>query len=108
MIFDIDYINIYFEIPVLDKIHGESIYNSLHELKQQSKVNATQVTSDLCGGTNGYLGLVLTPTEYIHIHRTPYAKPVHPGKLLHQVLHSMGPTGFEMTTKRPSVHLESP
>ena len=44
------------------------------------KANASKI--DLGGGTNGYLVLVLTPVEYMHAHRTPCAKPVHPGTIV--------------------------
>ena len=81
MKFDIDYINTHFEIPVLDRINGEPNNNSLYDLKQQLKANTSQVTSDLGGGTNDHLGLVLTPVEYTHISALPYARPVHPGTL---------------------------
>ena len=45
------------------------------------KANAAQVTSDLGGGANGHIGLVLTPAEYLHVSALPYVKPVHPGTL---------------------------
>ena len=81
MKFNIDYINTHFEIPVLDRIHGEPNYNTLYALKKQLKANAAQVTSDLGGGANGHLGLVLMPLEYTHVYAHPYVKPAHPGTL---------------------------
>ena len=33
------------------------------------------------GGSNGYLGLLLTPTEYLTADPVAYIRPVHPGAL---------------------------
>ena len=49
MKYDIDYINTHFEIPALDKIHGEPSYHTLRDLKKQLKANTAQVSSDLGG-----------------------------------------------------------
>ena len=81
MKFDIGYINTHFETPVFNRIHGEPDYNSLYDLKQQLKVNASQVTSNSGCDTNGQIGLVLTTVEYTHVSALPYVKPVHPGTL---------------------------
>lgn len=78
----IDYVATYFEFPVLTKIHGEPTYETLLEMKNQLKANASQVTSDLGGGANGHLGLVCTPIEYANISVIPYVQPVHPGLLV--------------------------
>ena len=61
MKYDINYINTHFEIPALDKIHGEPSYHTLRNLKKQLKANTSQVSSDLAGGENRHLSLVLTP-----------------------------------------------
>ena len=79
---NIDYVDTYFEIPTLTKIHGEPTYFQLKELKNELKANATSVTSDLGGGANGHLGLVLTPAEYTTVSATAYNRPVHPGPLV--------------------------
>ena len=47
-----------FEFPTLPKIHGETTYNQLKDLKDKLKRNATKV-SKLGGGNFGHLGLVL-------------------------------------------------
>ena len=57
---NIDYVDTYFEFPTLTNIHGEPTYFQLKELKNELKSNATSVTSDLGGGGNGHLGLVLS------------------------------------------------
>ena len=43
--------------------------------------NANKVPSDLGGGTNGHLGLVLSVTYYILISNIPYVKTQHPGNM---------------------------
>ena len=96
MKYNIDNINSYLEFPVLDKIHGEPTYSSLQNSKNQLKVNTSQVTSDLGGRSNGYLGLVLTPTRYTHVHTIPYVKSAHLG-----ALHSAsGTTNYKSTRLR--------
>ena len=69
----IDYTTVYFEFPVLDKIHGEPSYETLKNLKEQLKTNALSLSSDLGRREHGHLGLVLTPGEY--------ELPAHPGLL---------------------------
>ena len=79
---NIDYVDTYFELPTLTKIHGEPTYFQLKELKNELKSNATSVTTDLGGGGHGHLGLVLTPAEYATISAVAYTRPVHPGPLI--------------------------
>ena len=79
---NIDYVDTYFEVPTLTRIHGEPTYFKLKELKNELKSNATSVTTDLGGGANGHLGLVLTPAEYNVVSQDPYVRPVHPGALV--------------------------
>ena len=78
----IDYINTYFEIPELTKIHGRPTYENLKTVKNELKTNASAVSSSLGGGRNGHVGLVLTPQEYTMVSATPYVRPVHPGVLV--------------------------
>ena len=79
-----DYINGYFEFPILDKIHGEPNYKSLKTLKKQLKANAQCIPSELGGGNHGHLVLVLSPQEYTQVSNTAYVRPVHPGQYVPQ------------------------
>ena len=79
---NIDYITTSFEFPVLSKVSGRPTYESLKKVKDELKTNASTVSSDLGGGANGHLGLVLTDVEYTFVSATPYVKPVHPGQLV--------------------------
>ena len=79
---NIDYVDTYFELPTLTKIHDEPTYFHLKELKNELKTNATSVTTDLGGGDHGHLGLILTPAEYAAISAHAYVRPVHPGVLV--------------------------
>ena len=76
----IDYTTVQFELPVIEKIHGESSYESLKNLKKQLKTNALSLSSDLGGGEHGHLGLVLTPEEYPFF-VDEYELPAQPGSL---------------------------
>ena len=78
---NIDYVDTYFELPTLTKIHGEPTYFQLKELRNALKSNATGVTTDI-GGGHGHLGLVLTPAEYATISAVAYNRPAHPGPLI--------------------------
>ena len=60
----IDYRNIFFEFPELDRISGEPNADSLIKLKKQLKSNASSVASNLGDGLHGHLGLVINPAEY--------------------------------------------
>ncbi len=78
----IDYQNIFFEFPDLDRISGEPNADSLIKLKKQLKSNASSVTSNLGDGLHGHLGLVLNPVEYSLVSQVPFNAPVHPGPLV--------------------------
>ena len=78
----IDYRNIFFEFPELDRITGEPNADSLIKLRKQLKSNASSVTSNLGGGLHGHLGLVLNPVEYALVTQVPFLAPVHPGPLV--------------------------
>ena len=78
---NIDYVTTYFEFPTLTKVHGEPTYESLQEIKDETKANAASVESELGGGVNGHLGLVLTPQEYTRVNATAYVKPLQPAIL---------------------------
>ena len=78
----IDYINTQFEYPTLTRIHGQPNYPSLKIIKDEMKANASSVMSDLGGGANGHLGIMLTQLEYSSVSPTDYIKPLHPGALV--------------------------
>ena len=78
----VNYISTYFEHPTLTKIHGEPNYTMLRRMKNELMRNAASVQSDLGGGANGHLGLLLSPPDYIKVNATAYVRPVHPGILV--------------------------
>ena len=78
---NIDYRNTNFEYSTLTKITGQPNYILLKKIKDELTANATSVSSNLGGGANGHLGLVLNDAEYATISGTPYVRPVHPGPL---------------------------
>ena len=78
----VDYITTYFEHPTLSKIHGEPNFVMLRKLKTELMQNASSVPSDLGGGANGHLGLLLTSLEYQCVSAVAYVRPVHPGILV--------------------------
>ena len=69
---NINYVTKCFEFATLTKIHGKPTYKTLRKLKNQSKANSSAVTSDLGGGDNDHLGLVLMPVEYDTVNATVY------------------------------------
>ena len=72
-------ISTYVQFKEFTKVHGTPTYETLQKIKDQLKANAASVTSNLGGGANGHLGLVLTPAEYKNISDIPYQQPKHPG-----------------------------
>ena len=83
-----------FEYEELEKIHGEPDYMKLKTLHDQLKANAASVPSDLGGGANGHLGLVLTVQQYGFISLVPFVRPLHPGPLI--IPEGAGPGAIEI------------
>ena len=68
-----------FEYPVLTKILGTLNYPALKTLKNELKANAASIISDLGGGQNGHLGLVLSDVEYAVVcANDPYIRHTQP------------------------------
>ena len=61
---NINYVENYFQIKTLSKIHGEPNFDTLRTLRNQIKANAGSVVTHLGGGGLGYLGLLLPAAEY--------------------------------------------
>ena len=78
----INYCNIFFEFPELDRISGKPNADSLIKLKKQLKSNASSISSNLGDGLHGHLGLVINPAEYTLVSPVPFLNPVHPGVLV--------------------------
>ena len=58
---NINYINTLFEYPVLTPIQGQPTYAAMNVIKNKTKANLTSVPTELGGGANEHLGLMLTP-----------------------------------------------
>ena len=79
----VNYKDSYFEYPVLTTIRGEPTYETLHHLKNKLKANSSSVPTNLVGINHVYLGMVLTPAEYLRIsHNDPFTQPPNPGVLV--------------------------
>jgi hypothetical protein len=73
----------HFQHADLTPIKGEPKNGTLKVLINELKANAQTIHSNLGGGANGHLGLVLTPQKYNLIAPgTPYIRPPFPGALL--------------------------
>ena len=60
-----DYANTAFQYPTVDKIVGQPKFGSLKTIKQHFDANV-QTVGDVANF--GYLGLVLTPQEFVQVH----------------------------------------
>ena len=70
----------FFEIKVLDKIHGQPNIDNIVKLLRQTKRNARRVPTTLGGGQLGYLALVIDPVSYLTIpNAAAFQRPVDPG-----------------------------
>ena len=79
----VNYKDSYFNHLVLTKICGEPTYETFHHLKNDLKTNASSVPTTLVGGNHGYLGMILTSTEYRRITLTdPFTWPPNLGILV--------------------------
>ena len=68
-----------FEFPVLTKALGALDYQTLKAIKNELKMNTTCIDSDLGGGANGHLGMILTAIEYALVAmNTPYVRHIMP------------------------------
>ena len=78
---NIDCINNNFEFKTLTKIDDVPTYKNLTTIKKLLMANANKVPSDLEGGTNGHLGLVLSATDYALISNIPYVRTPYSGPM---------------------------
>ena len=62
--------------PTLTKITGDPTYTRLAKIERKCKANAKSVRSDLGGGAQGHLGLVISSTAYACI--TPGTSFIRP------------------------------
>ena len=81
---NIDFKNLIFKFPELSQIIGEPSTATLITLLNEVKANAISVHSDLGGGENSHLGLVVSPATYqtLFPDAPPYRRPVIPGKFV--------------------------
>jgi hypothetical protein len=63
----INYMENYFQHPLLTKISGKPTYKSLAKLERECKAKGKSVSSTLGGGLLGHLGLVCNTHTYNHI-----------------------------------------
>ena len=98
---DINYKNIFFEHPVLTRIHEEQMITSLITLRNEVKTNPISVHKTLGGGAHGHLGVVVSAQEYATIPDTAaYTRPAHPG--IHNIPN--GATQYVITNTRKTHH----
>ena len=77
----VDYAASYFKYKTPTPIQGTPTNKTLKQLKQELRANAASVELDLGGGDHGYLGLVLTDTEYTKVSATAFTAPAFPDPL---------------------------
>ena len=79
---NIDYINLLFEYPVITPIQGQPTYSAMKVIKDEMKANLKSVPTDLGGGANEHLGLMLTSEEDANVTLILYVRSVHTGALI--------------------------
>jgi hypothetical protein len=62
----------------LTKIHGRPTYDSLNELRNELKSNASSIPTSRGGGGHGYLGLILSADDYNTAVGQPFNLPAAP------------------------------
>ena len=70
-----------FRCPVPTPINDEPTKKTLKRLEKELGANGSSVETDLGGDDHGYLGLILTDSEYAQIVHTAFVAPVFPGVL---------------------------
>ena len=77
-----DYNKIYFPVKNISKIVGQPTSETVTQLKRELIKNARSVPSNLGGGNNGHLFLVLPEQAFLALPgTTPVVRPNHPGQL---------------------------
>ena len=74
----IDYRHSHFEFPIISAIISEPNYEQLLCVFKELKANAQPVHSTLGGGVHGYLGLLLSPVQYVLVSNLPFVTPAFP------------------------------
>jgi hypothetical protein len=74
-----DYIN-GFEHPIIDKVHGEPTYATIHMVPKRLNANAASIHSYRGGGNHGHLGAIISPTRYAEIIPVPFIAPPNQGR----------------------------
>ena len=80
-----------FHYPTLDRQPGLSSYNTINSIHTLLKTNATSVPSQLGGGQNGLLGLVLNDALYLNLTGADFIKPPNSGTVASIPDNSTGP-----------------
>ena len=71
------------QYKVLTKIIGEPIFDKLHEMFRQLKANTEAVPCTLGGGSNEYLGMLVSAGQYNKFAPgAPFVPPPMPGHLV--------------------------
>jgi hypothetical protein len=69
-----------FEHPTIIPIFGEPTYATIHSIQKRLNANAASVHSYQGGGNHGYLGAIISPTQYVAINPVPFIAPTNPGR----------------------------
>jgi hypothetical protein len=75
----VDTIRDSFPYVTIPKQTGTPTYESINEVHQKLKANASSIQSELGGGTHGLLGLMLRPNRYLELTGQPFVFPINPG-----------------------------
>ena len=72
-----------FPNPSLPNHSGKMDYAAIKDTHQLLTANAASVKCNLGGGQNGYLGIILPPTQYEQVSGTDFILPPDPGRTTH-------------------------
>jgi hypothetical protein len=68
-----------FEHPIIDRVHGEPPYATIHMVQKLLNANAASIHSYRGGGNHGHLGAIISPTRYA-ASPVPFIAPPNPGR----------------------------
>jgi hypothetical protein len=63
----------------LPKVTGEPTFENLNVIRRLLNTNAMSVSSYVCGGRHGHLGIIMTNEEYFSIAAVIFPLPANPG-----------------------------
>ena len=68
-----------FHIKTIPRIIGEPIYKAINKSREAMYKNVAAIPTEIGGGINGPIGLIVDEVVFANVATTAYASPTEPG-----------------------------